>query len=203
MLWPDYDGKSCPRGYTIAQVPAGGPNAGLRYATSDKTGMHIRAQVLADLRANATNNYSVNGTDTVGKRCKAAKVNPSATVTVVNNTCMTDPSPTNFAALYTFLVNHETCHVTQFMNAFPSIPDPRTRLETIVRADTSSFHQAATRGPGSYDAANTIILLANTIDQLGPSWTFWSRNVGNTTTQPNTSWVLRLYAPSAFLPPVC
>jgi len=184
-------------------VPAGGPNAGLWYATSDKTGMHIRAQVLADLRTNATNKYPVNGTDTVAKQCKSAKVNASATVTVVNNTCMKDPSPTNFAALYTFLVNHEMCHLTQFMNAFPGIPDPRTRLETIIRADTSSFHQAATRGPGSYEAANIAILLANTIDQPGPSWTLWSRNVGNLTTQPNTSWFLRTYSPIAFLPAGC
>jgi hypothetical protein len=200
MLWPDYKGLSSSRGYAIFQVLDAGPNTGLWYATSDKTGMHIRAQILSDLRPNATNKYPVNGKDTVNTRCKAARVNSSAIVTVVNNTCMTDPSPLNFAAMYTFVVKHEQCHMTQFMNAFPSIPDPRTHLETIVRGDTTAFHDAATNGAGSYDAANIAILQSNTIDQPNPqTYKFWSRNPENMTNPANVAWILRPYSPNAIL----
>jgi len=141
---------------------------------------------------------------TVGTRCKAAGVNGSATVTDVNNKCMKDASPLNFAALYDFLVKHEQCHMTQFMNFFPNIPDPRTRLETIVRADTSSFHRAATLEPGGYDWANAAILLSNTIDTTNPqTYTLWSRNPENLTTPANIAWILRPYQPEGILPQGC
>lgn len=175
MLWPDPSISK--RGYKIAQVPPGGPNAGLWYATVDVTGMHIRAQVLKDIRPDGFT-YSITGKDTVATRCKAAGVSGKATVTVVNNTCMTDPSSFNFAALYAFAWRHEGCHLMQMRNAFPTIPDPRTRLETIVRSDTNVFHTAAVYDPGGYNDANAALTGANTIDVPGPPppYTFWSRN---------------------------
>ena len=165
------------------------PNTNLWYATSDKTGMHVRLQMHWDLRPDATNKFPVTGKDTVATRCKAAGVSGQANVTVVNNTCMNDPGPFNFAGMYTFLVRHEQCHLKQFMDVFPTIADPRTRLETIVRADTSAFHQAAAP---LYDAANRTILDANNIDVAsGQTYTFWSRNPMNTTTAANVTWILR------------
>jgi hypothetical protein len=146
MLWPNPMGNSSNMGYAIAQVPSG-PNAGLWYATADRTGMHIRAQVLQDIRPDGFT-YSAGGKDTMGTRCKAAGVHGNQTVTVVNNTCMTDPSPLNFAALYAFAWRHEQCHLLQKRNVFPTIADPRTRLETLVRSDTTAFHDAARFGTG-------------------------------------------------------
>jgi hypothetical protein len=197
MLWPDPTGTSSKRGWTYAQVPAGGPNAGLWYFTSDKTGMHVRGQVLKDIRPDGFT-YSVTGADSVAKGCKAAGVKSHATVAVVNNTCMTDQSAFNFAALYAFAWRHEACHMTQALNVFPTIPDPRTKLETVVRPDTASLNDEAIFGTDGYFSANAVITAANTIDVPNPqSYTLWSRNAGN------SAWFLRIYQPNGILAPGC
>jgi hypothetical protein len=131
-------------------------------------------------------------------RCKAVGVSGNRTVTVVNNTCMTDPSLLNFAALYAFAWRHERCHMYQQRNVFPTIPDPRIRLETIVRSDTNVFHTAAVYDLGGYNDANTGIVGANTIDTPNPqTYTLWSRNASN------TGWFYRSYQPNAILAPGC
>jgi hypothetical protein len=113
--------------------------------------MRIRAQVLRDLRPAPDGfKYSVSGQDTVAKR---AGQNGPQTVTVVNNTCMTDSYQYNFAAMYAFIWQHERCHLMQYRNVFGTIPDPRTKLETIVRSDTAAFHDEAFFEPGGYQEA--------------------------------------------------
>lgn len=195
MVWPDPTSSSR-RGWTFLKVPSG-PNAGLWYMTSDHTGMHIRAQVLKDIRPDDFT-YSVSGKDTVATRCKAARVNGNQTVTVVNNTCMTDPSAFNFAALYAFAWRHEQCHLTQALAVFPTIPDPRTALEAIVRPDTVSLNFEAINGPNGYYSANAAITQANTIDTPNPNvYRLWSRN------SSNSAWFLRSYQPNAILAPGC
>jgi hypothetical protein len=67
--------------------------------------MHVRAQVLRDIRPDGFT-YPVGGSDTVGTRCSAVGVSGNQTITVVNNTCMNDPSSFNFAALYAFAWRH-------------------------------------------------------------------------------------------------
>jgi len=194
MLWPDPFGASSQRSWTVAQVPAGGPNAGLWYVTSDSTGMHVRAQVLKDIRPDGFT-YPVGGSDTVGTSCNAASVSGSQTITVVNNTCMNDPSSFNFAALYAFAWRHERCHLLQDLNVFPTIPDPRTALEELVRSDTTSLSLAVT---SKFFVANEAILDANTIDVPNPqSYTLWSRNASN------TAWFLRTYPPNGILAQGC
>jgi hypothetical protein len=148
----------------------------------------VHESALRDLRPEPDGfKYSVSGQDTVAKRCKAAGQNGQQTVTVVNNTCMTDPYQYNFAAMYAFIWRHERCHLMQFRNVFPTIPDPRTKLETIVKSDTAAFHDAAFFEPGGYQGANVAILGANTIDppNSSPEYKFWSRNAGN------NAWFLR------------
>lgn len=197
MLWPDPIGTSSRRGYSVASVAAG-PNAGLWYASSDGTGMHVRAQVLKDIRPDGSK-YSVSSKDTVGARCKAAGVKGNQTVTVVNNTCMTDPSPVNFAALYDFAWRHERCHLALALNAFPNVADPRTFLEGIVRSDTTAFHSEAVYGTHGFAVANEAIGAATRIiDAPGSqSYWFWSRNA------TNSAWSLRIYSPNAMLAPGC
>jgi hypothetical protein len=126
--------------------------------------------------------YPVTGNDTVAKRCKAASVKSSATVWVVNNTCMQDPSPDNFAALYSFTWTHERCHLTQQTNVFPTIPDPRVRLETLVRSDSGVLNGDAVYGPNGFNDANAAIAAANTIDKPTPQHTYfvWGRYSSNT-----------------------
>lgn len=197
LLWPDPTGKSSKRGWQLGQVTTGGPNGGLWYVTSDKTGMHIRSQILKDIRPDGLT-YSVTGSDTVAARCKSAGVKSSATVTVVNNTCMKDTSTFNFAGLYSFSWKHEHCHETQFLNAFPTITDPRTKLETVVRPDTVSLNQEAVAGQDGFTMAAQVLQDANTIDTPNPqSYTFWSRNTAN------SAWILRTYQPAGILAPEC
>lgn len=85
----------------------------------------------------------------------------------------------------------------QELNAFPTIPDPRTRLETIVRPDTTALNYAAVYGAGGFASANDAIA-ANTIDTPNTqSYTLWSPNGSN------TAWFLRPYLPNAILAPGC
>jgi hypothetical protein len=197
LIWPDPEGKSSKRGYTIGAVPSG-PNAGLWYVTNDKTGMHIRAQVHKDIRPDGFS-YSVSGKDTVAKRCKSAGLSGNRTVTEVNITCMTDPNPLNFAALYAFAWRHEECHLLQARNVFPTIADVRLAIEPIVRPDTTAIHFAAMNVNGGFNDANDAVHAANTIDGVPnpQSFTFWSRN------SANSSWFLRTYSPMAILAPGC
>jgi hypothetical protein len=108
----------------------------------------------------------VAGKDTVAQRCKAAGVSGKTNLTEVNNTCMRDPSPFNFAAFFIFNWRHEKCHLTQDLNVFPSIPDPRTKLETIVRLDSAALNREALSGASGFFEANQAILNANTIDSV-------------------------------------
>jgi hypothetical protein len=58
-----------------------------------------------------------------------------------------------------------------------------------LRPDTAAFHQAAAP---LYDAANTAILRANTIDVASrQTYTLWSRNPVNGQTAANVTWILR------------
>jgi hypothetical protein len=193
-IWPDPT-KPAKRGYTITQVPVGGPNEGLWYAKHDTTGMHLRAQIMKDYRPDGYG-YPVNGKDSVAKRCKAAGIAGNRTITVVNNTCMADPSQFNFAAMYAFAWRHERCHLMQSLKVFPSIPDPRTRLETIVRRDTAVFHDVAVYGSGGYVAANDSISHANNIDTPNPQlYTRWSRDPTNSSWQFLTVQLQGILAP--------
>ena len=196
MLWPDPSGISSRRGWTIAKVPSG-PNAGLWYVVGDRTGMHIRAQVLKDIRPDGYA-YSVGGRDTVATRCKAVRVHGRETIAVVNNTCMTDANPLNFAALYQFAWRHERCHLLQMNTAFPTLPDPRAVLESIVGSDTGQLHVRATYGADGYNDANAGLTGANTIDQPSTDvYRFWSRDTAN------HDWILRLYQPNGLLAAGC
>lgn len=111
---------------------------------------------------------------------------------------MNDPSSFSFAALYAFAWRHERCHLTQDLNDFPTIPDPRTALEKLVRPDTTSLNQAAIFGADGFLFANDSIVNANTIDVPNPqSYTLWSRDASN------TAWFLRTYHPNAILAQGC
>ena len=71
-------------------------------------------------------------------------------------------------------------------------------LETIVRSDTVSFHDAALWGTGGYLDANVAILGANTIDEPNSTiYKFWSRNTAN------SAWFLRSEKPDAILATGC
>jgi len=107
--------------------------------------------------------------------------------------------PFNFAALYAFAWRHERCHLVQAMKAFPNIPDPRTKLEAIVRRDTLLFHAAAGFDPAGFNDADLAILNANTIDTTANSqpYTFWSRD------STNAAWFRRTFEPAGHLLPEC
>jgi hypothetical protein len=196
MLWPDPTGTSSLRGFLKGKV-VGGPNNGLWYVTSDNTGMHLRAQVLKDIRPDGST-YSVTGKDSVGVRCKAAGLGGNRTVTTVNNVCMADPSSFNFAAFYNFVWRHEQCHLTQALNVFPTIADPRTAVEAIVRQDTITLNSDALYGANGYFDANSAVNSANTIDVPNPNiYSFWSRN------QSNTAWGYRAVQLNGILAPGC
>jgi hypothetical protein len=160
--------------------------------------MHVRAQVLKDIRPDGYS-YSVSGKDTVGTRCKAAGQNGNKTVTVVNNVCMTDPSAFNFATLYAFSWRHEQCHLLLMRNKFPTIADPRTKLETIVRKDTAAFHSEAWIGmDGFLDAGFALQQAKGTIDTTNSqTYTLWSRDT------TNTKWHNRNYQPQGILATGC
>jgi hypothetical protein len=87
-------------------------------------------------------------------------------------------------------------------NAFAAAPDPRTKLETIVRPDTGGFgglHDEALYGAGGYNDANVAISAASkVIDAPNPqSYTFWSRNTAN------AAWFLRPFTTNAILSAGC
>jgi hypothetical protein len=90
------------------------------------------------------------------------------------------------------------CAVTGIPNVFPTVPDPRTKLETIVRSNAMAFNGEALGVMGGFAAANLVIQSANTIDVLNPqTYSFWSRDAAN------AAWILRNYQPNAILAPGC
>jgi hypothetical protein len=160
--------------------------------------MHVRAQVLKDLRPDGFK-YSVTGQDTVAKRCKANGANGKQTITVVNNTCMQAPGPLNFAALYAFGWKHEECHLSIMRIKFPQVSNARTTLEKVVRSDSIAFLLDAVGGTGGFFEANRDLAQASQIiDTPNPdTYTFWSRDPAD------TMWVHRPYRPNAIIAPGC
>jgi hypothetical protein len=110
---------------------------------------------------------------------------------------MNDTSPFHFAALYADLWRHERCHLREALNVFPTIPDPRIKLEAVVRKDTGAFHREAMFGANGFKPANDLILSANTIDQTLQPYKFWGRN------DKNNGWLLLGQSWGTALAPGC
>ena len=110
---------------------------------------------------------------------------------------MKDPSQFNFAALYSFDWAHENCHLTQDLNVFPTIGDPRTKVETVVRPDTVSLNQEAVYGSSGFYVQ--MPPLQGQTRSINPTrgLSFWSRNTAN------SAWFLRTFSPNGILAPEC
>jgi hypothetical protein len=129
---------------------------------------------------------------------ESAKVKSPATVWDVNTACVPGPGPNNFTALFDFTWSHERCHLTQDMNVFPSISDPRTKLETLVRSDSTTLNSDAVYGANGFNDANTAIVHANTIDTSNPDiYRVWGRYPSN------TAWNHAQIHPGGILAPEC
>jgi hypothetical protein len=160
--------------------------------------MRLRAQVLKDLRPDG-DPYPITEGDTVTVACHAANVLSDTNVTTVNRTCMQYVGAFKFDSLYAFTWAHERCHMVLAVQEFNSLPDGRTRMESLVRQDTTRLKLDINFGANSLDAINTAVAdSTDKIDTKGPSpFTFWSRNA------TNSAWFLRTYPPNGILPPGC